>query len=279
MELRLNDESIKPKQTVQGFEIPEAFRRPASQWKADQRVDISLTCGGHTLVFPNQHPATVHEGEWQLGIAYPLYALKEYGYTHEFDHGAWLGYLVFEGEPGVVTFSSQPSPPADLADALRREQPNAASARVRDIAYVLAVFDVDYQKNRDYLMSLLKNCLSRPKESPEDDVCDGDLLSFITNLYWRGDNALLVPLLQIAESRRDVIDDLGTFYSDLLDRRGAVALSGMGELLDDRQKLVCRLADEDDLRFNRPKRDRIIALLREAKSAVATQCLSALGDD
>jgi len=81
--------------------------------------------------------------------------------------------------------------------------------------------------------------------------------------------ALLVPLLQIAESRRDVIDDVGTFYSDLLDRRGAVVLSAMGELPDDRQKLVCRLADEDDLRLNGPKRDRVIAFLRGARGTAA----------
>jgi hypothetical protein len=162
-----------------------------------------------------------------------MYALKEYGYTHEFDHGAWLGYLIFEGEPGVVTFSSQPDPPAALSDALRKEPLNASPERGRDIAYVLAVFNVEYQKNRDLLLSSLNSCLSRPKESREDDVCDGDLLSFVTNLYWRGDSALLALLLQIAESRRDVIGDIGTFYADLLARRGVIALSATGELSDD----------------------------------------------
>lgn len=277
VELRFNGESIKPKLTGQRFEIPDAFKGPASKWNDGQHVDISLTCGGRTLAFPNQHPAFVREGDWQLGIAQPLYALKEYGYTHEFDRGAWLGYLIFEGEPGVVTFSSQPDPPAELSDALRKEQLNASSERGRDIAYVLAVFNVEYQKNRDLLLSSLNNCLSRPKESPEDDVCDGDLLSFVANLYWRGDSALLAPLLQIAESRRDVIGGIGTFYADLLDRRGAIVLSAMGELSDDKQQLVCRLADADDLGINPPKRDRIIAFLRGARGAAATQCLRAFG--
>jgi hypothetical protein len=277
VELRLNGESIKPKLTGQRFEIPDAFKGPASKWNDGQRVDISLTCDGHTLAFPNQHPAFVREGDWQLGIAQPLYALKEYGYTHEFDRGAWLGYLIFEGEPGVVTFSSQPDPPAELSDALRKEQLNASPERGRDIAYVLAVFNVEYQKNRDLLLSSLNSCLSRPKESPEDDVCDGDLLSFVTNLYWRGDSALLAPLLQIAESRRDVIGEIGTFYADLLDRRGVIVLSAMGELSDDKQQLVCRLADADDLSINPPKRDRTIAFLRGARGAAATQCLRAFG--
>jgi len=182
VKLGFNGETFDPKSNGQRFEIPEVFRRPPNKWKDDQRVEIGLTCGGHTLVFPNQHPAFLREGDWQLGIAHPLYAVKEYGYTHEFDRGAWLGYLIFEGEPGVVTFSSQPDPPADLAASLRKEQLNASPERLRDISYALAVFNVEYQKNRDYLLSTLNICLSRPKESPEDDVCDGDLLSFLMNL-------------------------------------------------------------------------------------------------
>ena len=203
--------------------------------------------------------------------------MKEYGYTHEFDRGAWLGYLIFEGEPGVVTFSSQLEPLADLSDALQKEQRNASPERLRDISYVLAVFNVGYQRNRDYLLSTLNNCLSRPKESPEDAVCDGDLFSFVANLYWRGDSQLLPPLLQIAEQRRDVIGDIGTFYADLLDRRGVIVLGGMQELPDDKQRVVCRLAN-DDLSVNSPKRERIKAFLRKGRGAVAVQCLSALGD-
>lgn len=120
--LDFQGKAITPTQNEKGFEVPEMFKRPADKWKEDQRVDISLTCDGHTLVFPGQHPAFLQGGDWQLGIAHPLYAVKEYGYTHEFDHGAWLGYLIFEGEPGVVTFSSQPNPPPDLSDALQKER-------------------------------------------------------------------------------------------------------------------------------------------------------------
>lgn len=166
-----------------------------------------------------------------------------------------------------------------MSDALRKEQLNAASpARLRDVSYVLAVFNVEYQKNRDYLLSTLNNCLSRPKESPEDDVCDGDLFSFVANLYWRGDSQLLPPLLQIAEPRRDVIGEIGTFYADLLDRRGVVVLGGIERLPGDKPQVVCRLAD-DDLSVNSPKRERIKAFLRNARGTAAVQCLRALGDN
>jgi hypothetical protein len=276
VELRFDGKVIKPNQAGQHFDVPDVFKKPTKQWWDDQRVDISLSCGGYTVAFPHQHPAFLREGDWQFGIAYPLYAVKEYGYTHAFDRGAWLGYLIFEGEPGVVTLSSQPEPPADLSDALREEQLNASPERLRDISYVLAVFNVEYEKNRDYLLSVLNNCLSRPKESPEDDVCDGDLFRFVANLYWRGDDKLLPPLLQIAEPRRDVIGDIGIFYADLLDRRGVIVLGGMQELPDDKQRVVCRLAG-DDLRDNSPMQERVKTFLRKAKGTAAVQCLSALG--
>lgn len=277
VEIRLNGESMKPRQTGRRFEVPGVFKRPAREWSNGQRVDISLTCSGHTFVFPSQHPAFVQEGDWQLGIARPLYALKEYGYTHELDRGKWLAYLIFEGEPGVITFSAQPNPPDGLSAALQREELNAPPGRARDLAYELSVLDVEYSKNRDYLLSSLNNCLSRPKESPEDDVCDSDLLNFLTNLYWRGDSALLPPLLQIAESRRDVIGDVGIFYADLLDRRGEIVLGAVAELGHDKPELVCRLADED-LSLDAPRRQRVLVFLR-GSGGPAAQCLSAFGSN
>jgi len=278
VELRLNGASIKARQSGQGFEVPEEFLRAAHRWKDNQRVDISLTCSGHTLIFPGVHPGFVEAGEWELGIAQPLYAVKEYGYSHEFDRGTWLSYLIFEGEPGVVVLISQSAPPDGLSDSLQKEAPNASPERARDIAYVLAVLSVDYEKNRDQLLSSLNGCLSRPKESPEDDLCDSDLLRFVVNLYWRGDSTLLGPLLQIAESRHDVIGEIGDFYSDLLDRRGAIALIAMEDLPNDKGQTVCKLAN-DDLSYDPPKRERVIAYLEEARSEAAAPCLKGLSSN
>jgi len=239
-------------------------------------VDISFSCGEHTFSFPRQHPAFVRQGDWELGIARPLYAIERFSRTRELEQGAWLAYLIFEGEPGVVTFAPQPDPPVDVADAMQKEQSSATGKRARDIAYLLAVFGIEYERNRDYLMRLLSRCLSRPKESPEADECDSELLDFATTLYWRGDNTLLVPLLQMADSRRDVIGEIGTFYSDLLDRQKGTALAAIEELGADQQHLVCRLAYEDDLSNNRPKRDRIKAFLSKTGGDAAARCSSAI---
>lgn len=262
----------------QTFRVPDAFNKPAAQWNDRQHVDITLTCNGQSFVFPSQHPAYIRQGDWRLGIAHPLYALSEYAYTHEFDRGAWLGYLVFEGEPGVVTFSSQSDPPVGMAEALQKEKLSASLERARDIAYVLSVFNVDYQNNREYLISSLNDCLSRPKGSPENDMCNRDLLSFVTNLYWRGDTALLDPLLRIADTRRDVISGIGAFYSDLLNRRAAITLDAMESLAPEKQGQICKLAYEDDLHRDSPKRERVMATLRATGTESARRCLEALSD-
>jgi hypothetical protein len=73
---------------------------------------------------------------------------------------------------------------------------------------------------------------------------------------------LLAPLLQVADIRWDIIGEIGTFYSDLLDRRGAVVFESIEKLPADRQKLVCKLAYEDDLSIDSPKPDRVITFLK-----------------
>jgi hypothetical protein len=164
-----------------------------------------------------------------------------------------------------------------IADSMTKELPNASGARARNIAYALAAFGVEYERNRDYRLLLLNSCLARPKEAPENDECDGELLDFVTSLYWRGDDSLLALLLRVADTRRNVIGVIGIFYSDLLDRRGAVVFESIEKLPAEKQKLICKLAYEDDLSMNGPKRDRVIALLRGAGGDAAARCSSAFG--
>jgi hypothetical protein len=99
-----------------------------------------------------------------------------------------------DGKPARCAFVSQPDPPAEMEDSMKKEQPNASGERARNIAYALAVYGFEYERNRDYLLRRLSNCLARPRESPENDECDGELLDFVTNLYWRGDDSLLAFL-------------------------------------------------------------------------------------
>jgi hypothetical protein len=98
-------------------------------------------------------------------------------------------------------------------------------------------------------------------------------LDYVTNLYWRGDNGLLDPLLQLADSRKDVIYEVGTFYGQLLDRHTTIALQGMRSLPIAKQQVICRLAGEDDFSMDPPKLERVVEGLHAAQDEVAERCL------
>jgi len=232
VELRLDGLAIVAERTDGGFLVPVAFDKKSSEWPSDKAVEAKVICGEYVLNF-NLPPSRVSPGQWEVGIAYPPHWMERFGYLRAVEEGTWLSYLESECngcDPGVITTVSHPSPPASLIADLRREQPSSSGERARDIAYALAVFDAEYQQNRDFLLGRLNACIARPKESPEDEVCDGTLLDYVTNLYWRGDSTLLQPLLQLADSRKDVIHEIGSFYADLLDRHTATTVDELGKL-------------------------------------------------
>jgi hypothetical protein len=274
IELRFRGSKIVPNLSVQGFIVPAIFSKGSES--GDDKVNVKAVCGNYTLEFSDLYPSWVSPGRWEFGIAYPPYWFEPFRFTSALEHGTWVSYLLSECngcDPGVYTTLSHSAPPQHLVTSLRREHADASGGRARDIAYTLAVFGSEYQHNRDYPLRLLSGCLSRPKESPEDDVCNGELLDYVTNLYWRGDTGLLSPLLQVADDRRDVILEIGNFYGNLLDRRPAAALSGIGVLSVDKQQTICGLAGGDDFSTNMPKLQRVAEHLRTLGTDVAVRCL------
>lgn len=275
VEITLDGQAITPKLSAHGILVPDDFRKRLSEWPEGKTVDISIDCGEYSFQFPNLHPGWVTDGAWEVGIAYPPYWFREFSYTAAIEHGEWLSYLISECngcDPGVVTSVSHQDVPNSLVADLIEEQGQASGERARDIAYELAAFGVDYRRNRDNLMARLHSCLSKPKESPEDDVCNGQLVDYVTNLCWRGDDELLGLLLKIADLRKDVILEIGTFYSGLLDRRTDDTLRAMQALPSGKQRLICSLA-KDDLRVGTPQFDRVVTNLRAANNEAAHRCL------
>ena len=276
VQLNLVGRVVVPKYVEHGFTVPSVFNKKSSEWLPDQKVDVSLSCGEQAFSFRGLHPGWVSPGSWEVGIAYPPYWTERFGWTETVEKGTWISYLDSECngcDPGVFTAVSHPTPPPSRVASLRREQPMASGERARDIAYALAVFHVEYSRNRDYLMVKLNSCLARPKESPEDDICDPRLFDYVTNLYWRGDDTLLVPLLKLADSRRDVIGEIGAFYSNLLERRTADVVREMQGLPIDAQLMICGLAGQDDLGRNGPKHDRVVEKLKATNTEVADRCV------
>lgn len=274
VQLRLHGQLIVPEPTAGGFVVQQTIEKLASQRSPDERVGVDSTCGGYKLSFQIYPSLICPGGEWKFGIEYPPHWIKSFKRDADVSPGTWISYLDSEcGDPGIITWLSHAEPPPSIPARLEQEQPRASGGRARDIAYGLAVFGNRYEQNRDYLLQLLNTCLSRPRESSEDDVCDGTLLDYVTNLYWRGDSDLLEPLLKIADSRKDVLLNIGIFYADVLDGRPAAILDKMKNLPIEKQCMICHLAQELDLRPNTPRYERVTRNLRSDGSEVANRCL------
>jgi len=276
VEFHLDGRTIVAEHTDRGFIVPAIFNKKPSEWSADKTVQVKVSCGDYALNFPKLPPSWVSPGQWEVGIAYPPFWMERFGYLRAVEQGTWLSYLESECDgcdPGVFTTVSHPSPPASLIANLRREQPSSSGGRARDIAYALAVFNAEYRQNREFLLKRLNTCIDRPKDSPEDEVCDGTLLDYVTNLYWRGDSTLLQPLLQLADSRKDVIHEIGRFYADLLDRHAATTVDGLSKLAPEKQRTICRLAGEDEYSIDEPKLERVTEHLHAIRNETANQCL------
>jgi hypothetical protein len=270
VKLRLDGQALIPTYTNTGFIVPNKLKQLNDTGEArNTRVDVTVTCNGRTLAFPSVY-ATWFGVDWKVGIDYPPFAhFIHYGMPEK---GAWISYLETIGDgDGVEMLVSNPDPLPGMLEQLLAEQPNASDGRARDIAYALAVYKDNYEKNRDYLLGLLRSCLARPKESSEDHICDEDLLDYISNLYWRGDATLLQPLLELADTCGDVLGSIGAFYADLLDRHLGATLDGLGTLDPQQQQVVCGLAG--DSLGDVPQRGKIEKSLRESGDGVAIGCL------
>jgi hypothetical protein len=155
--------------------------------------------------------------------------------------------------------------------SLLQEQPTASGEAARDTAYTLAVFNVEYQKNREYLLNFLTSCTSGPEIYPQPDGCDDKLLDELTNLYWRGDDGLLDPLLE-SDPHKEVLLEISYFYVALLDRRPEAILKELQLLPIEKQGTVCNLAG-NEFSVGNPQFDRITQHLRSAEGKAAQQCL------
>ncbi|UWZ83152.1 hypothetical protein [Occallatibacter riparius] len=279
--LSLGTEALTPVRVPDGFLVPKEIldAYAAESTRAQSNVSSEVTCDQRTVTLTGLYPAQVLPGQWTVGIAYPTTWFDSPSGAPE--QGTWVSYVVAECndcDPGIVVFQAHSDVPATEILKLQTE-PHRNAERDRDVAYALAVFGVDYAPHRDHLVKILRECLQRPPNSPEDDLCDGRLVQYISNLYWRGDSELLHLLLDIAEKREDVVDEAGTFYADLLDRRPDVAIAALSSISPEKQRTACTMAFDNDLRFDRPKFDRIASKLRNMVTDAGQRCLDALQID
>jgi len=279
VELTLGRQQFVPPIIEGRFAVPEVILKAYASKRSRYKTNLSATisCDDYAVDFTGLYPVRALPGMWTAGISYPTSWFD--GPELAPEAGFWVSYLITECndcDPGTVTWETHDDVAQAVLEGLRKEQPTAEGQRARDIAYALAVFRFNYDENRELLIKQLKSCLARPPNSPEDDVCDGRLVDYLANLYWRGDSRLLQILLDVAERRQDVLDEAGEFYSALLDRRMGVAMEGLLKIPEEKQRLVCKMAYTDDLRFDSPKLARIEANLSALGSDSAKVCLKTI---
>ncbi len=243
----------------------------ASGGAVSKKVRVEVSCNGRTLEFPDVPATWLRSGNWQVGIDYPPFAHFTHHATPE--KGAWVSYLGFEpdGYDGVEMQIAHDEPLPGMVAQLLQEQPTATGERARDVAFALAVLKENYAANRKYLLTSLRACLARPKDLPDENGCDYELLDYVVNLYWRGDRSLLQPLLQLARFGRDRVD--GTFYADLLEREPETALGGLSALDLDHRRMVCQLAGEDGFSLDGPQFERVQKSLNTSAARRPTAAL------
>jgi hypothetical protein len=82
----------------------------------------------------------------------------------------------------------------------------------------------------------------------------------------------------MADSRKDVIHEIGRFYADLLDRHTATTVDELGKLAQEKQRLICQLAGEDEYSLDQPKFERVTQRLHGIGNQTANQCLPSSRD-
>jgi len=229
----IGDKFVVPPQILKAY-ASKRLRRKAN-------VTATATCDSQIVTISGLYPANALPGEWTAGISYPTSWFDDPQVSPEV--GKWVSYLVTgcnNCDPDLINWQFHVDIPHDILNSLRKEQPTAKGPRAMDIAFALAVFQSDYQANRDILIKRLHECVALQPDSEDDDSCDTRLFRELVNLYWRGDASLLQPLLEVADQEGGATDNAGSFYATLLDQRTAIALKGIEQLPDKNNTLFAR---------------------------------------
>jgi hypothetical protein len=137
--------------------------------------------------------------------------------------------------PGVVRLSREErSVAVAQLEEMRR---GSRGKRLQEASYLLAALGSDYEKNRDYLLGVLRNC------GVPDTDCDDETAEFLIQLYKQGHHEVLHALM-VAGLKSDgaLSETLGDFYYRVLMKAPAAFLGGVRGLDARTQKAVCGLA-------------------------------------
>lgn len=161
----------------------------------------------------------------------------------EHPHSDIVVKLMPDGNPSHLARLS----PAEQNQAVRQlqsEQKQASAKRRQELAFLLAAMDSDYEKNRDYLVHILRGCTDPSIKFG----CDLDTGGFLIALYERGHKDVLKPLMLYGKDSYNaaLAEMLGAFYSDVLAERASEFLDTIRGFTPRTQARLCELAGTGD---------------------------------
>jgi hypothetical protein len=135
---------------------------------------------------------------------------------------------------------SKPSDRERIIQQLRAVQATAQEGRAQEVAFLLAVLGSDCERNRDYLLWVMKGCeVSEIKHGCNDMT--GDYLIY---LYKTGHTEILAPLLSSSANNYNAAgsESLGSFMSEVVVKSPEDFLDAIRSFPPSKQERVCSLA-------------------------------------
>jgi len=134
----------------------------------------------------------------------------------------------------------KPSEKEKIIHQLKAAQATAQGERAQQVAFLLAVLGGDYDRNRDYLLWVMKGC-----EVPEiKHGCSDMTGDYLIYLYQHGHPEILPPLLSSSVNDYNAAgsESLGMFFSQLVVNSPKDFLDALRSFPASTQRRMCSMA-------------------------------------
>jgi hypothetical protein len=168
-----------------------------------------------------------------------------------------------------------PSDRDTVVKQLRAAQAHGTGERLQQTAFLLALLNSDYEKNRDYLTHTLRGCTTETIRYG----CDVDTGAFLMVLFERGHQDALQPLMLYGTNSYNaaLAELVGDFLATTLSKHSTDFLNVLRHFPSTTQTKVCGFAGAGDGGGMAPTDlQRVRTLLKKQEDSVALRCLKAV---
>lgn len=129
----------------------------------------------------------------------------------------------------------------DAVAALTAAQPSAHGSKADAIAYLLVIAGADAEANHSRLTDSLRAC------TRDSENCDERIISYLGNLFQRGDQTALEPLIEASKVTDPTIAEvLGLTYQDMVASNPRAVMSAISHRSGKDQRRLCHMIAAGD---------------------------------